>query len=160
MTHPLSGRTPARITSRRLRIRLLAALLVMLTAAAPAHAVAAGGDRFGIRDTGFVIDELNHYRALVWATATGFSSRPYLFVSMTVYYPSTSIGRGFTHDTFYDRFFGGWHGQLTVFGIPPNPTGIRRHYRLHIEACDGDALLVAVGLARCGEYLHTGVTDQ
>jgi hypothetical protein len=66
MTHSrLQGhREHPRGVTRSLPIKRLVALLAVLISVAPGQVAMAAPGRLSIRDTGFLIDELNTYRAL------------------------------------------------------------------------------------------------
>jgi hypothetical protein len=139
----------------------LAAMLVTATAPRALAARASVAQRLSIGHSGFVVDDApSSSDAYVWTTARGFRERPWIWAWLTLYFPFTVTATNVNHSAVYLPFTGGWTTDFKLLGALPNPSGVPRHYRLHIEACDGDAFAVASGAARCVDRVYAGLTRQ
>jgi hypothetical protein len=142
-------------------VAALATTLAMATAGPAPAAGVATPQPLSIRHSGFLVDDNpSASDAYVWTTAVGFRRRPWIWAWLTLYYPFTVTATNVNHSAFYFPLFGGWATDFKVLGAVPNPNGVPRHYRLDIEACDGDAFAVAAGLARCADRTYAGITRQ
>jgi hypothetical protein len=153
-----------RLAGNRRAVIAAAALATTLAIAIASQAPTARATTpqpLSIRQSGFLVDDTpSSSVAYVWTTAVGFHRRPWIWAWLTLYYPYTVTATNVNHSAFYFPGGGGWTTDFTLPGAEPDPNGVPRHYRLHIEACDGDAFAVASGHARCVDRIYAGLTRQ